>query len=522
MGKCRTALIIAACGIAMNAYAAFDRQPGGARPQSLGGAFAGLADSPDAMYFNPAGIGQLKRMEVQGGYSRLYTGLDDNSNISDSNLLFVLPVSAIIKGSGDNVDNNGVLGFGLDVFGLSNYYTESSAGIYYSKNLNRKTLAGVGIKYLTVSYGSDEYTPLNPVFALGTSKSEISFDAGVMVKPAESLSLGLSIRDIASPSLGIKYEDRIPRNIILGAAYHQPGWNIVGDLAMDSNNNMKFVTGAEKWFMSDTLAVRLGVGIGSRKYSRFTTGLGYEGENAVLSYAFYYPLSGLNEMYGSHELTMGYRFGSSLFTNKKVAARLYDAVVSDIENGLYSRALSGLEKVRQLSPDDPAYEATQVKLSLVVVYIPDSTGEEKEAAAIRSGVNKYILSDDAKECVKLLRYAYSLNANNEKLNQMVKAIAKENNVVIEDAATNWNLAEQKVYQALERIKEKKYYDAVRLCEEALSLEPDNVIAYKRLGSVFYLLKDMEKAKKNWLKAIELAPEDADIPQIREILQKIKQ
>jgi len=231
-------------------------------------------------------------------------------------------------------------------------------------------------------------------------------------------------------------------------------------------------------------------------------------------------LSGLNEMYGSHELTVGYRFGSSQFTNKKIAARLYGSVVSDIERGLYARALSGLEKVRQLSPDDSVYEAVQVKLSLVAVYVSDSSGEEKDATAIRNGVSKYIIEDDAKECVKLLRYAYSLKADNEKLNQMVKAIAKENNVVIEDAATNWNMAEQKVYQALERIKEKKYYEAVRLCEEALSLEPDNVTAYKRLGSVFYLLKDMEKARKNWLKAIELAPEDSDIPQIREILQKI--
>ena len=36
----------------------------GARPLGLGGAFTGLADSPEAVYYNPAGITQIKGTEV--------------------------------------------------------------------------------------------------------------------------------------------------------------------------------------------------------------------------------------------------------------------------------------------------------------------------------------------------------------------------------------------------------------------------------------------------------------------------
>ncbi|RQW00592.1 hypothetical protein EH223_17740 [candidate division KSB1 bacterium] len=41
----------------------------GARAMSMGGAYVGVADDYSAMYWNPAGLGQLRRMEVNVGFS---------------------------------------------------------------------------------------------------------------------------------------------------------------------------------------------------------------------------------------------------------------------------------------------------------------------------------------------------------------------------------------------------------------------------------------------------------------------
>lgn len=43
----------------------------GARAMGMGGAFTGVADDYSAMYYNPAGLGQLKKLEVFGSFSYL-------------------------------------------------------------------------------------------------------------------------------------------------------------------------------------------------------------------------------------------------------------------------------------------------------------------------------------------------------------------------------------------------------------------------------------------------------------------
>ena len=43
----------------------------GARAMAMGGAFTGVADNYSALYYNPAGLGQLKKLEVSGSFSYL-------------------------------------------------------------------------------------------------------------------------------------------------------------------------------------------------------------------------------------------------------------------------------------------------------------------------------------------------------------------------------------------------------------------------------------------------------------------
>ena len=73
----------------------------GARALGLGNAFTGIADDFTAVWWNPAGLGQIKKFELTGGfnhfnYSDDATFLGNTTNYSNSatnlnNLGFVCP-----------------------------------------------------------------------------------------------------------------------------------------------------------------------------------------------------------------------------------------------------------------------------------------------------------------------------------------------------------------------------------------------------------------------------------------------
>ena len=46
----------------------------GARPLGMGGAFVAVADTPDALYWNPAGVGQLSKTQVSSMQTDLWLG----------------------------------------------------------------------------------------------------------------------------------------------------------------------------------------------------------------------------------------------------------------------------------------------------------------------------------------------------------------------------------------------------------------------------------------------------------------
>jgi len=97
----------------------------GSRAMGLGGAYVGVADDYSAMYWNPSGLGQVRRMEFNLGFSHnrvandatfLNNDLSSNSSVSRLNSLgFVYPVptyrGSLVFGFGFNKvrDYDGVL-----------------------------------------------------------------------------------------------------------------------------------------------------------------------------------------------------------------------------------------------------------------------------------------------------------------------------------------------------------------------------------------------------------------------------
>jgi len=94
-------------------FAAFENTGTGARGAALGDTYVAVGDDILSLMYNPAGLAQVHTKEVTSEYSRLFTGLTDGSNLSQSYL-----------GYGQPIRWGGTMSFGWKQLSLDNLYTE--------------------------------------------------------------------------------------------------------------------------------------------------------------------------------------------------------------------------------------------------------------------------------------------------------------------------------------------------------------------------------------------------------------
>jgi long-chain fatty acid transport protein len=212
----------------------------GAAAVGMGMAFTGKADDLSAIYYNPAGLTQLKGTHLYLGVSGISpkatytrTGFAGEDTKND---LIPVPLFAISTDLGGKL-NNVVLAFAVNVpFGLRDKYDALGAQRYMSTNISLqdiyigpyvgwqvtpKVSIGGGVQYVystaeiesKVNYGGAIYQMMlqrNPAMAnpalnenpdydgimeiKNISASNIAGNIGILVKPTDKLNIGLSWR----------------------------------------------------------------------------------------------------------------------------------------------------------------------------------------------------------------------------------------------------------------------------------------------------------------------------------------
>ncbi|MEJ2626976.1 MAG: PorV/PorQ family protein, partial [bacterium] len=161
---------------------AFLRVGVGARAMGMGSAFTATANDASAIYWNPAGLGGLQSIEFVGAYSIL--SLDRGYNF----LAACLPTNSIGT-IGISWINFGVGGIeGRDLYGrVTDTFTNSENAFLFSwgKELSEQWFLGLTAKYLSHSLQSNASTGFG-------------FDAGLLFRPSEVFSMGITLQDIAS------------------------------------------------------------------------------------------------------------------------------------------------------------------------------------------------------------------------------------------------------------------------------------------------------------------------------------
>lgn len=145
----------------------------GAKASSMAGAFAATADDPSAIFYNPAGIAQQRRIAAYAGttlinFTNEFTG-DPTSPITSgeeakyNRHTFNIPNMYAIVPLGNNI----TVGVGVfAAFGLRTDWADPFAGRYISKDADLKT------------------TSVNPVIAWQTSDGRFAIGGGVEYRRA--------------------------------------------------------------------------------------------------------------------------------------------------------------------------------------------------------------------------------------------------------------------------------------------------------------------------------------------------
>lgn len=189
-----------------------------------------------------------------------------------------------------------------------------------------------------------------------------------------------------------------------------------------------------------------------------------------------------------------------------------------IAAGRYRQALLELQALLDQDPGDPQLESLQERLESIIRLAPQIAPEDKAARAAILGLKGFLaLPPDLTLAHNALRYACELSAGENRYDKFLALLLSESPALAHnDAVTpTMKLLEYKHTVALHQIYDAKYHLAVATLGEILALEPNDLMAYKRLGSAYYSLGRMTEAKKAWSAALAIAPQDKTLRQFVE-------
>jgi tetratricopeptide (TPR) repeat protein len=187
----------------------------------------------------------------------------------------------------------------------------------------------------------------------------------------------------------------------------------------------------------------------------------------------------------------------------------------DASNGRFEDAGDKLGQALSLKPGDRTLAESHARMGALAKVVPvvKDFATDASQAALYEGALDFIGGRD-KEALRKVAYAESLNPADERLEPLMKLIEekaglrREESLPVEQAAKAPTLGAEKVVggtMALMEValREKDYNRVMTLAEQVLQLDPNNALAYKRLGAAHYAERRLPEALKALRSAYKL-------------------
>ena len=280
----------------------------GARAQGLGNSFVAVADNADAVFANPAGLGQVTQRQVAyTNVSLLYAGIEGD-DLGQHVVSYAQPL-------GDKMG----LGLGYERIG-SSLMSENGAFASLSYQVERRLQVGLSAKYLFWSVGSipDDEGRADPLS--NQSAGNVGIDLGLLWQsPVQGAQVGVLLKNINQPNVaygevaGDPDAGALPMDVHVGVGYRLSSQSLVSvqyvrrDLTGEGSDHGLVVGGETQ--LVEGLLLRAG---GRRLLEEdagggLNAGLGYQWNQLVFDYAYDIGLD-LTETNGAHRFSFAYQF----------------------------------------------------------------------------------------------------------------------------------------------------------------------------------------------------------------------
>ncbi len=460
----------------------------GARSLGMGKAFVSIADDASATYWNPSGLAHLDRSELTALHSVLWGG-----TVYDF-ISYVHPTSfgGTFGFSGTRLFLGGFEGRDAKNRITRDFEDARSAyGVSYGQKIMETLSAGATLKKM--SHTLDDH-----------KSGSYIIDMGAMYSPIENLSVGLNLQNLLAVTYGTG-ED-LPMVIRMGMSYKllrerlTLGLDVKSAIGWDSG--MPFHVGGEYWAM-DFLALRMGM-----DPDEFSMGFGLRYDDYGLDYAY-----ASHDLGGSHRLSATINFGTSVRDIKEKTAREFE-VEGDAayRAGLFNEALSLYEKAYSMNPEDREIARKLNIMTRIARIVPRRDDGRKDSQLLRRGLREYIENNNEEVLLLALNYIISRNPDDRSSIRLLQQIGEIEG--IEDpligVPEGVTLVDYKLHVALQLFYDSQYAEAIKELQDVLVVEPDNALAYKRLGSCFLSLGNRERAIDAWEKSLQFNPADTEL------------
>ena len=280
----------------------------GARAQGLGNSFVAVADNADAVFANPAGLGQVSQRQVAyTNVSLLYAGIEGD-DLGQHVVSYAQPL-------GEKMG----LGLGYERIG-SSLMSENGAFVSLSYQVERRLQVGLSAKYLFWSVGAipDDNGRADPLS--NQSAGNVGLDLGLLWQsPVQGAQVGVLLKNINQPNVaygevaGDAEAGALPMDVHVGVGYRLSSQSLVSvqyvrrDLTGEGSDHGLVVGGETQ--LVEGLLLRAG---GRRLLSEdagggLNAGLGYQWNQLVFDYAYDIGLD-LTETNGAHRFSFAYEF----------------------------------------------------------------------------------------------------------------------------------------------------------------------------------------------------------------------
>ncbi len=258
--------------------ASFLTVPIGAKPNSMAGAFTGVADSVDTIYYNTAGLATLAKNEINFMHTQLSPDVSQEYFAMAQSLggmgtvglsvNYLWMTGLLVTTASDPDGNSGTIFSANDL----------AVDLAYGSSFTSEWFWGAGAKYISRQ--------------LGDSKAQgEAVDLGTLFVPQglPDLKIGAAIQNLGLPMTFISLAENMPVTYRVGISdriLHNDVYNfmISADGVQPSDGFFYEALGAEYW-LKDTLGARFGYRF-KQETPAFTYGIGVRVHDKPFSFGF--------------------------------------------------------------------------------------------------------------------------------------------------------------------------------------------------------------------------------------------